>query len=43
MMDVLTKAMEEDSVGFMGLRVIITNVAIKVVPIIQGLGEEGFR
>ena len=42
MMDALTKQWKINSVGFMGLRVIITNVAIKVVPIIQGLGEEEF-
>ena len=42
MMDALTKQWKINSVGSMGLRAIITNVAIKVVPIIQGLGEEGF-
>ena len=42
MMDALTKQWKINCVGFMGLRVIITNVVIKVVPIIQGLGEEEF-
>jgi len=39
MMDALTKQWKINSVGFMGLRVILTNVAIKVVPIIQEEGE----
>ena len=42
MMDALTKQWKINYVGFMGLRVIITNVSIKVVPIIQGLGEKEF-
>ena len=41
MMDAPTKQWKINSVGFMGLRVILTNVAIKVVPIIQE-GEEEF-
>ena len=40
MMDALTKQLKINSVGFMVLGVIITNVVMKVVPIIQGL--EGF-
>ena len=39
MMDAPTKQWKINSVGFMGLRVILTNVAIKVVPIIQEEGE----
>ena len=39
MMDALTKQWKINSVGFMGLRVILTNVAIKVVPVIQEEGE----
>ena len=40
MMDALTKQLKINSVGFMGLGVILRNVVMKVVPIIQGL--EGF-
>ena len=40
MMDALTKQLKINSVGFMGLGVILTNVVMKVVLIIQGL--EGF-